>query len=144
MSIYANMSKQQLQAELESQKAFLASCKEQNLKLNMARGKPAKQQLDAVSDILSVITTGDECFDGALDTRNYGDLAGIPSAREYWADVLGCQADQTFIGGGFKKIYLHEWQCLTAVGIHYHSAHGCALILCKDAHSQCEEQIKYV
>ena len=99
MSIYANMTKQQLQAELESQKAFLASCKEQNLKLNMARGKPAKQQLDAVSDILSVITTGDECFDGALDTRNYGELAGIPSAREYWADVLGCQADQTFIGG---------------------------------------------
>ena len=99
MSIYANMSKQQLQAELESQKAFLASCKEQNLKLNMARGKPAKQQLDAVSDILSVITTGDECFDGALDTRNYGDLAGVPSARVYWADVLGCQPDQTFIGG---------------------------------------------
>ena len=99
MSIYANMSKQQLQAELERQQAFLASCKEQNLKLNMARGKPAKQQLDAVSDILSVITTGDECFDGALDTRNYGELAGIPSARAYWAEVLGCQADQTFIGG---------------------------------------------
>ena len=99
MTIYANMSKQQLQGELESQTAFLASCKEQNLKLNMARGKPAKQQLDAVSDILSVITTGDECFDGALDTRNYGELAGIPSARAYWADVLGCQADQTFIGG---------------------------------------------
>ena len=99
MSLYANMSKQQLQAELESQQAFLASCKEQNLKLNMARGKPAKQQLDAVSDILSVITTGEECFDGALDTRNYGELAGIPSARAYWAEVLGCQADQTFIGG---------------------------------------------
>ena len=99
MSIYTNMSKQQLQAELESQMAFLASCKEQNLKLNMARGKPAKQQLDAVSDILSVITKGDECFDGALDTRNYGELAGIPSARAYWAEVLGCKADQTFIGG---------------------------------------------
>lgn len=99
MSIYANMSKQQLMVELETQRAFLASCKEQNLKLNMARGKPAKQQLDAVSDILSVITTGEECFDGALDTRNYGELAGIPSARAYWAEVLGCQADQTFIGG---------------------------------------------
>ena len=99
MSIYANLSKQQLQAELESQMAFYAACKAQNLKLNMARGKPAKQQLDAVSDILSVITTGDECFDGALDTRNYGDLVGIPAARAYWADVLGCQPDQTFIGG---------------------------------------------
>ena len=75
-----NMTKEQLQQELNVQMAHLDFCRSQNLKLNMARGKPAKQQLDAVSDILSVITTGEECFDGNLDTRNYGALAGIPSA----------------------------------------------------------------
>ena len=99
MTNYMSMTKEQLQNELAAQMEHLVSCKSQNLKLNMARGKPAKQQLDAVSDILSVITTGDECFDGNLDTRNYGDLAGIPSARVYWADVLGCKPEQTFIGG---------------------------------------------
>ena len=88
MSNYLNMSKDQLREELNVQVAHLDACRAQNLKLNMARGKPAKQQLDAVSDILSVITTGDECFDGNLDTRNYGELAGIPSARAYWAEVL--------------------------------------------------------
>ena len=62
MSIYANMSKDQLEQELSTQTAHLTACKEQNLKLNMARGKPAKQQRDAVSDILSVITQGDECL----------------------------------------------------------------------------------
>ena len=99
MSNYLKMSHEQLQAELNAQMAHLEACRNQNLKLNMARGKPAKQQLDAVSDILSVITTGDECFDGNLDTRNYGELAGIPSARAYWAEVLGCKPEQTFIGG---------------------------------------------
>ena len=83
MSNYFNMTKEQLEQELQMQMAHLEACRAQNLKLNMARGKPAKQQLDAVSDILSVITTGEECFDGNLDTRNYGELAGIPSARKH-------------------------------------------------------------
>ena len=99
MAEYINMTNAQLKEALEAEKAHYAACCAQNLKLNMARGKPAKQQLDAVSDILSVITTGEECFDNGLDTRNYGDLMGIPSARAYWADVLGCKPEQTFIGG---------------------------------------------
>ena len=56
MSNYLTMSKEQLEQELRVQTAHLEACRAQNLKLNMARGKPAKQQLDAVSDILSVIT----------------------------------------------------------------------------------------
>ena len=96
---YINMTKEQMEAELRTQMAHYDACCAQNLKLNMARGKPAKQQLDAVSDILSVITTGEECIDNGLDTLNYGDLAGIPSAKAYWAEVLGCKPEQTFIGG---------------------------------------------
>ena len=41
----------------------------------------------------------EDCFDDGVDARNYGELAGIPSARRYWADVLGCKADQVFVGG---------------------------------------------
>ena len=99
MAEYKNMTKLQLEKELQTLQQHFADCCTQNLKLNMARGKPAKQQLDAVSDILSVITEADACFDGGLDTRNYGELHGIPSAREYWADVLGCRPEQTFVGG---------------------------------------------
>ncbi len=99
MPMYIHMSDAQLKEELSTQMTHFESCCAQNLKLNMARGKPAKQQLDEVSDILSVITTGDECFDDGLDTRNYGDLSGIPSAKVYWADILGCKPEQTFIGG---------------------------------------------
>lgn len=96
---YHSMSAAQLADELALQRTRYDACKAQNLKLNLSRGKPSKQQLDAVSDLLGVISSGEDCFDDGLDTRNYGDLAGIPSARKYWADVLGCKPEQTFVGG---------------------------------------------
>lgn len=99
MMDYASMNPAQLKEEYEKQLAHFAACKAQNLKLNMARGKPAKLQLDAVSDILDVLHSADDCIVDGIDIRNYGELAGIPCARKYWADVLGCKPEQTFIGG---------------------------------------------
>ena len=87
--------------ELEYQKTLYKynQCKAKGLNLNMARGKPAKAQLDLVSDILTVLQTPEDCFDGNIDARNYGELAGLPCAQAYWADVLGCRPEQVFIGG---------------------------------------------
>ena len=73
--------------------------KAQGLKLNMARGKPGKQQLDLVSDILTAVQTIDDCMDGGIDARNYGELAGLPCAKAYWADILDCKPEQVFVGG---------------------------------------------
>ncbi|MBQ9839168.1 MAG: aminotransferase class I/II-fold pyridoxal phosphate-dependent enzyme [Oscillospiraceae bacterium] len=74
-------------------------CKAKNLNLNMARGKPSAKQLDLVSDILTVLSKPEDCFDDGLDARNYGELAGLPCARRYWADVLDCREEQIFVGG---------------------------------------------
>lgn len=97
--VYANCTTQQLEQEYAAVKQKFESCKAQNLKLNMARGKPAKMQLDAVSDILQVLSCADDCIEDGIDARNYGELAGLPCARAYWADVLGCKSEQTFVGG---------------------------------------------
>ena len=99
MSFYGAMSAAQLKQEYDRLRADFEACKAQKLSLNMARGKPAKMQLDAVSDILQVLTDADACITDGIDTRNYGELCGIPSARAYWADVLDCKPEQTFIGG---------------------------------------------
>lgn len=99
MSHYTAMTMAQLEKEYQSQMAHYSACKAQNLKLNMARGKPSTLQLDAVSDILGVITTAEDCKGVSFDPRNYGELAGLREAREYWADVLGCKPEQTFVGG---------------------------------------------
>ena len=99
MTPYSCMTKEQLQNELTQVKAQYDALKAKNLNLNMARGKPAKAQLDLVSDLLTALTTIEDCFDGDIDSRNYGELAGLPSARTYWADILGCKASQIFVGG---------------------------------------------
>ena len=99
MTPYSCMSKEQLEAEYAKVLAQYEHCLSQKLNLNMARGKPAKAQLDLVSDILTVLQTPEDCFDGDIDSRNYGELAGLPSARAYWADVLECKSENIFVGG---------------------------------------------
>ena len=99
VTAYSCMTKPELEYEYSRVLAKYDLCKAKGLNLNMARGKPAKAQLDLVSDILTVMTTVEDCFDGNIDSRNYGELAGLPSARAYWADVLDCKASQIFVGG---------------------------------------------
>ena len=96
---YSCMSKTELEHEYQKVLAKYEACQTKGLNLNMARGKPAKKQLDLVSDILTVMQTPEDCFDGSIDSRNYGELAGLPSARAYWADVLDCKPSQIFVGG---------------------------------------------
>lgn len=99
MAPYSCMTTEALEQEYETVLKQYNAVQAQGLKLNMARGKPAKAQLDMVSDILTILQTPEDCFDGDIDSRNYGELAGLPSARAYWADVLGCSPSQIFVGG---------------------------------------------
>ena len=98
----------QLQRMHNALLADFEAAKAKGLKLNMARGKPSAAQLDAVSDILSVLTDAAECFDGGIDARNYGELAGLPCARAYWADVLGCMPEETFVGGASSLTLMYD------------------------------------
>jgi len=99
MRPYSCMTRAELETEYAAVNESYKHCQSLDLKLNMARGKPAKAQLDLVSDILNVLRTPEDCFDGDIDSRNYGELAGLPSARAYWADVLDCSSDEIFVGG---------------------------------------------
>lgn len=82
--------------------------KGKNLKLNMARGKPSKAQLDTVSGILSVLTDGEECLVDGLDARNYGELGGLSCAKAYWADVLSCGVKEVFVGGTASLTLMYD------------------------------------
>ena len=99
---------QQLQAIHIQLTAAFENAKAKGLKLNMARGKPSAAQLDTVSDILSVLVDPRECYDGSIDARNYGELAGLPCARAYWADVLGCKPEETFLGGAASLTLMYD------------------------------------
>ena len=108
MASYSCKSREELRVECKKLLARYDDLCRQNLKLDMSRGKPSKLQLDLVSDMLSILTQPDDCIVDGYDTRNYGDLAGLPCAREYWADVLGCKPSQTFVGGNASLSLMHD------------------------------------
>ena len=99
MTAFSCMNRSELELEYTKVLTKYDACQAKKLNLNMARGKPAKKQLDLVSDILTVMQTPEDCFDGDIDSRNYGELAGLPSARAYWADILDCKPSNIFVGG---------------------------------------------
>lgn len=108
MATYACRSRAELLNEYAKLTARFADLKQQGLKLDMSRGKPSKLQLDLVSDMLTILTDPAECIIDGNDSRNYGDLAGLKCAREYWADVLGCKPEQTFVGGNASLSLMYD------------------------------------
>ena len=96
---YAEMSLAQRQAEYAKVQAEFEQLKAMGLSLNMARGKPGKAQLDLVTPIFGLLTKPEDFVSDGIDVRNYGEVAGIPAARALFADILGCQPDQVFVGG---------------------------------------------
>lgn len=105
---YNELTAGQAKAEYDKTLAEFEAWKAKGLKLNMARGKPSKQQLDIVSDILTVLSDPADCVDDGIDARNYGELAGLPSARRYFADVLGCKPEQVFAGGSASLTLMYD------------------------------------
>ena len=99
MKPYKSRSLQELESIYAEELKKYEASKAMGLRLNMARGKPSRLQLDITEKMLTVLQTPDDCFECGTDVRNYGDLSGIPSARAYWADILGCKPQQTIVGG---------------------------------------------
>ena len=103
-----NMTTTEMKTAYEAALAEFAGWKAKNLKLNMARGKPSSAQLDLVSDILNVLVDPKECFVDGMDSRNYGELGGLPCAKQYWADVLGCKTEEVFVGGSASLTLMYD------------------------------------
>ncbi|MBR0130516.1 MAG: aminotransferase class I/II-fold pyridoxal phosphate-dependent enzyme [Firmicutes bacterium] len=105
---YDQLSPAELKAEKEVVEKKYQELKARNLKLDMSRGKPSKQQLDMVSDLLNVLSKPEDCMDGKLDTRNYGTLDGAPSAKALFADLLGCKPEEVFVGGNASLTLMYD------------------------------------
>ncbi len=74
------------------------SYKAMNLNLNMQRGQPSDEDLDLSNDLLTIVTAKDVITESKLDVRNYTTtLAGLPEARDLFAEVLGVKASETMV-----------------------------------------------
>lgn len=105
---YKEMTKPERQAEYAAVKAEFEGVKALHLELNMARGKPSRQQLDMVTPMLQVLTQPEQFVSDGVETRNYGEVAGIPAARKLFADILGCKPEQVFVGGNASLQLMYD------------------------------------
>ena len=99
MKKYTEMTLAERQAEYAAVKAAYEQQKGLGLNLNMARGKPGRDQLDMVTDMCNILVTPDEFISDGIETRNYGNVDGIPAAKALFAEILGCKPAQVFVGG---------------------------------------------
>jgi len=105
---YASLTPQQVATEYAAVSAEFESLKEKHLKLDMSRGKPGKEQLDLVSDLLTTLQTPADCVVDGLDVRNYGEVGGIPAAKRLFAEILGCRSEECFIGGNASLTLMYD------------------------------------
>ena len=108
MKPYGELTKDEARVELSAAREAFDALKAKQLKLNMARGKPGKAQLDLVSDILTVLTTPEQCVSDGIDARNYGELSGLPAAKKLFAEILGVKPEQCFIGGAASLTLMYD------------------------------------
>ena len=99
--------REELAWERERVQADYDAWKAKGLTLNMARGKPGLEQL-ALSRELFTILDFDHCVEDGVDARNYGELAGMPCARRYWAQMLDVEPEQCFVGGSSSLTMMYD------------------------------------
>lgn len=108
MKPYQLLSNAERKSEYDALMSEYERFKALNLSLNMARGKPGREQLDLVSDILTVLDKADDCTDEGIDVRNYGNLTGIPSAKRLFAELLGTKPEQILVGGNASLNLMYD------------------------------------
>lgn len=108
MRHYDSMNPVELENEYQQITESLRHWQARGLRLNMARGKPSTAQLDTVTPLLTVLNDPGQCLCDGIDTRNYGELAGLPSAKTLWSELLGCRPEQIFVGGNSSLSLMYQ------------------------------------
>ena len=113
---YSKMKKEELEDLKSELKKQYDDVKSQNLKLNMARGKPSPEQLELSMDMLnSSLSASDWISEDGTDVRNYGGLDGIPECKKLFADELGVAPENIIVGGASSLNLMYDYisQCYT-------------------------------
>ena len=108
MKAYARLTAEERREEYGRLQKEFEALKAQGLSLNMARGKPGKEQLDLVSDILRLMQKPEDYVSDGIDVRNYGEMSGLPAAKQLFAEILDCKPEQIFVGGNASLQLMYD------------------------------------
>ena len=104
---YSDLDKAALQAELTRVQQSYEALRGYKLNLNLTRGKPETAQLALSDDMIRTLDDGNYDIDG-MDARNYGELAGLPSCRKLFADILFCKPEEVILGNNASLQLMYD------------------------------------
>ncbi|MBR2275044.1 MAG: aminotransferase, partial [Lachnospiraceae bacterium] len=109
MKAYRDMDRNELLALKEELTGAYEAVKRKGLSLNMARGKPANEQLDLSMGLLDVVNSGsDVTAEDGIDCRNYGEMDGIYEAKKLLADMVGLPPESMIVCGSSSLSIMYD------------------------------------
>jgi len=109
MKAYAEMTREELTAELAQLKETYKSYQKMDLNLDMSRGKPSVEQLDLSMGLMDVLSSDCDlaCEDGT-DCRNYGVIGGVQEAKVLLGDMMENNPDNIIIFGNSSLNVMYD------------------------------------
>lgn len=109
MKPYQERTTEELLTELEAMAAAYKKYQNMDLSLNMARGKPCREQLDLSMGLMDALNSGADmtCEDGT-DCRNYGVLDGIHECKVLMGDMMENHPDNIIIFGNSSLNVMYD------------------------------------
>ncbi len=109
MKAYQELGREELLALQAQLNAEYEEAKAKGLKLDMSRGKPAASQLDMAMDFLDIVNSNSDMKTASgIETRNYGELTGIPEAKRLMADMMGVKAENVIVCGNASLTIMYD------------------------------------
>ena len=109
MPTFAEMTKEELTTLKTALTEEYETYKAKGLSLNMARGKPAANQLDLSMPMLDILPSSDSCKDSdGTDLRNYGIVDGIASAKELMAAMMDDKPENVIVFGNSSLNIMYD------------------------------------
>ncbi len=109
MLAYKEMNREELKKELESLKKDYEQFRQENVNLDMSRGKPGPDQLELSMGLLDVLNSkSDMISTDGFDCRNYGVLDGIPESKKMMAAIMGTSMDNVIVYGNASLSIMYD------------------------------------
>jgi DNA-binding transcriptional MocR family regulator len=94
----------------DRERARYEAIKRRATPFNLARGKPATEQVALANQLLTAVATPEQCWaeDGS-DCRNYyGSPQGLIEARRLFAPMLGAPPEQVLVANNSSLALMHD------------------------------------
>jgi DNA-binding transcriptional MocR family regulator len=106
----AQLSTDALRAFRDRQRARYEAIKARATPFNLARGKPATEQVALADQLLTAVTSSAQCFaEDGNDCRNYyGSPQGLIEVRRLFAPMLGAPPEQVLVANNSSLALMHD------------------------------------